>query len=309
MLFKKYSVTIPADVPRDMESTFISNYAKITKKTEHLLLFACDQKMEHLNNDFYGQGIHPDAMHVEHIFKIAHAGYVGALATHLGLIARYGKKYPHIPYIVKLNGKTDLIPAEHKDPYSPSLWSVADALALKHDHGISICGVGYTLYLGSTYEPEMLAQAARIVHDAHRNGLVAILWIYARGEHVKENHDPLLTAGITGIAATLGCDFVKIKAPVPEAVLGLAQSQAIAAAAAGNTKILYAGGPQTSTDQLFAHVHDSIVHGSVAGWAIGRNIFQHRLIDAIAITKGLHAILYEKKPVEYALKITQGATK
>src|SRR5690242_723950 len=118
MLFKKYSIPIPADVPKAMESTFNAHYTKITKKTDRLFLFAYDQKMEHLNKDFYGPTVHPDAQNCEHPFSIAHAGYIGAFATHLGLIARYGKKYPAIPYIAKLNGKTDIISTDHKDPYS-----------------------------------------------------------------------------------------------------------------------------------------------------------------------------------------------
>lgn len=306
MLFKKNSTNIPADVPSDMESKFNTNYGKITKKTDHLFMFACDQKMEHLNKDFYGPAIHPDAMHTEHIFKIAQAGYIGALATNLGLIARYGKKYSSIPYIAKLNGKTDLVGTEQKDPYSKQLWTVADAVALQEEHSMSICGVGYTLYLGSEYEAEMLSQAARIINDAHRNGLVAIIWIYARGKSVKDDQDPALITGAAGLAATLGSDFVKIKAPQDANGKTSAQWLHIASAAAGNTKIICAGGPQTSPEKLLAEVHTQITQGSTAGCAIGRNIFQHSLTDAIAITKGINALVYDNKTPDQALKIIQG---
>lgn len=306
MLFKKYSITIPADVPRDRESTFSANYAKITRKTEHLFLFACDQKMEHLNNDFYGPTIHPDALHPEHLFKIAHAGHVGALATQLGLIARYGKKYPHIPYIAKLNGKTDLVSTHQKDPYSNQLWTVADALALKEEHAINICGIGYTLYIGSEYEADMLSQTARVITDAHRNGLVAIIWIYARGTSIKNDQDHALITGAAGLAATLGSDFVKIKAPHESENKTSNEWLTLARAAAGNTKIICAGGAQQSPQTFIAHVHSQMQQGGIAGCAVGRNIFQHSLPEAIAITKALSALVYENKTVEQAIHSMQG---
>src|SRR5580658_3451655 len=95
-------VTIPADVPHDKEHDYLTHYATITKNTGRLMLFACDQKIEHMNHDFYGEGIHPDAMHPEHLFNIASQGTIGAMATQMGLLARYGKLYPTVPYIVKL---------------------------------------------------------------------------------------------------------------------------------------------------------------------------------------------------------------
>src|SRR5579864_9387764 len=99
-----HSITIPADVPKSAHQTYLAHYAAITKNTGNLFLFAADQKIEHLNTDFYGNTIHPDANSPEHLFKIASQGSIGAFATHIGLIARYGRQYPKIHYIAKLNG-------------------------------------------------------------------------------------------------------------------------------------------------------------------------------------------------------------
>lgn len=49
-------VRVPADVPAVARETYISNYLKATCNTGRLMLFACDQKIEHLNDDFYGEG-------------------------------------------------------------------------------------------------------------------------------------------------------------------------------------------------------------------------------------------------------------
>ena len=50
-------VKVPADVLADVRETYVDNYMKATRGTGRLMLFACDQKVEHLNKDFYGEGI------------------------------------------------------------------------------------------------------------------------------------------------------------------------------------------------------------------------------------------------------------
>lgn len=282
-------INVPADVPKKVEQDYIDNYNAITKQTDRLLLFACDQKIEHLNKDFYGAGIHQDALNPEHIFAIASQGTVGALATQLGLIARYGNNYPKVNYIVKLNGKTDLVPTQQKDPLSAQLWTARHAIQLKEMSGLPIRGIGYTLYLGSEYEPTMLTQAAHAVYEAHHHGLVAILWIYLRGKSVTDETNAELLAGAAGIAATLGADFVKIKSPQKMDDLRVACS------AAGNTKLICAGGKAVDPEQFLQTVREQLQTGGTAGCAVGRNIFQKSLPDAVAFTEKLAAIVYSNK--------------
>ncbi len=283
------NLPIPADVPAHAEKEYVKNYTAITHGTQHLMLFACDQKIEHLNKDFYGDRIHADAMHPEHLFTIASKGTIGAFASHLGLIARYAKRYPTINYIVKLNGKTDLVPTKQRDPLSEQLWSVDDVISLKNSAHLNICGVGYTLYLGSEYESTMLAQAAHIIAQAHEHGLITILWIYPRGKSVPNDHDPELAAGAAGVANALGSDFVKIKAPDQASALR------IATMAAGNTKIICSGGEQKSPELFLQQLHDQIHIGGASGSATGRNIFQHSTTQAIALTKAIYAVVVEGK--------------
>lgn len=104
----KQPIVIPADIPQNKQTLFVKNYNAITRGTGRLFLFSCDHKIEHLNNDFYGPSIHPQALHPEHLFRIAKGGDIGAMATHLGLLARYGNQYPDCNYIIKLNGTVHL---------------------------------------------------------------------------------------------------------------------------------------------------------------------------------------------------------
>jgi len=92
-------VLVPLDVPRDFRQTYVENFLKMTRNSGRLMLFAGDQKVEHLNDDFYGEGIHPDDSRPDHLFEIASRANIGVFATQLGLIARYGADYPNVPYL------------------------------------------------------------------------------------------------------------------------------------------------------------------------------------------------------------------
>ncbi|HEV2601607.1 MAG TPA: hypothetical protein VGT41_04870 [Candidatus Babeliales bacterium] len=281
------AVQPPADVPKNKIETYIKNYNAVTQNSKRLFLFACDQKVEHLNADFYGDKIHPDAHQVSHIFEIARQGRIGALATHLGLIARYAKQYPTINYIAKLNGSSHL--AKTEDPYSKLLWHVQDVIAIQEQHTIPIRGIGYTLYLGSTYEPEMLSEAAHLVSQAHQHGLLAILWVYARGKNISNETDPKLLAGAAGIAASLGADFVKIKAP--NAINDLL----MITAAAGNCGVICSGGSMQEPNQFLKNLSDQIHIGNASGCATGRNIFQKSLPEAVAFTHAIATIVFDNQ--------------
>lgn len=304
MLFHKSSdiITIPADVPVSMQRTFKEHYLAITKGTGKLFLFACDQKIEHLNQSFFGQDIDPDDNKPEHLFAIAHQASVGAFATQLGLIARYGLQYPEINYIIKLNSKTNLVSTEQKDPQSTLLWSVEQVAHFAKQSSISIAGVGYTVYLGSEYESQMLYEAAQIVYQAHQYGLVAILWMYPRGKAVPNERDGMLIAGAAGVAATLGADFAKINIPDDSAHYSSAQWLSIAAQAGGNTKLICSGGkkiePKDFLEELYTQVHQS----SISGCAIGRNLHQRSLPQALAFAQAINALLYHNATVDEAMK-------
>jgi len=276
---------IPATVPLNKQGSYTTHYQTITKNTDRLFIFAADQKIEHLNADFFGPGLDPSVNHPEHIFSIAQKSNIGLFATHLGLISRYAKQYPEIPYLAKLNGKTDL---SDKEPFSQQLWSVQDALDVARTAHIGLHAVGYTVYVGSYHESIMLQQAAQIVKDAHEQGLIAILWMYPRGKNITNTKDANLIAGAAGLGASLGADFVKINQPDTGPA---ALQQAVDAA--GNTKIIVSGGPAVDQQVLLKTINDQLTVGNVAGAAVGRNIFQHPLETAVKLANQIAALIYQ----------------
>ena len=298
-------IVIPADVPKNAEATYKANYKLITGGSGRLMLFAGDQKTEHLNDDFYGADIHADDADPEHMFRIASKSRVGVFASQLGLIARYGKSYPNVPYLVKMNSKTHLVKTDQKDPLSTQLWTVQQVVDLRDSSKLKIAAVGYTIYLGSEYEGVMLSQAAQIINEAHKHGLVVVLWIYPRGKAVKNEKDAHLIAGAAGTAATLGADFVKVNPPKEEGK-DSAELLKEAAKAAGRTKLVCAGGSSTSAEKFLSQLYAQIHTGGASGNATGRNIHQKSLDEAIRMCNAISAITMDNADVAAALKIYNG---
>ena len=302
MAMSEHDITIPLDVPKGVRETYVRNYKSITKESGRLMLFAGDQKVEHLNDDFHGKDIHPDDRDPEHLFRIASRARIGVFATQLGLIARYGMDYQDVPYLVKLNSKTHLVKTTQSDPFSNQWLDVHHVAAFRINSGLNILGVGYTIYLGSNYEAEMLSQAAQIVYSAHQYGLVTVLWIYPRGKAVTDEKGPHLIAGATGVAACIGADFVKVNYPKKA---GCESSEIFkeAVLAAGRTKVVCAGGSSDDVESFLRRLYDQIHVSGAAGNATGRNIHQKSLNDAIRMCNAVYAITVEEKNVEEALKI------
>jgi len=302
-------IVIPADVPKDKEEEFVKNYQTATKGTGRLMLFAGDQKIEHLNSDFVGENelgpIPQDDADPEHLFRIASQATIGIFAVQYGMVSRFGRKYNKIPYLIKLNSKTNLVKVQQMDPLSRALVSVEDVVDLKKTSGLNIVGVGYTIYIGSEFEKEMIREASHIVKEAHKNGLFTVLWMYPRGKAVKDEKDSHLIAGATGVAFCLGSDFTKINAPKKE---GHDPEEALkeAVVSAGATKVICAGGSSKPIPDFFKQLHRQLNVAGTSGNATGRNIHQKTLQDALRMCNAISSITYGNKDPEFALKVYKG---
>lgn len=301
----KEDVIVPLDVPKAMRETYVDNYMEMTRGTGRLMLFAGDQKVEHLNDDFYGEGVPEDDADPEHLFRIASQAKIGVFASQLGLIARYGMDYRDVPYLVKVNSKTNIVETAQADPFSNLWYDVDQVVEFKENSGLKILGVGYTIYLGSEFEAEMLVQAAQVIYDAHQHGMLSVLWIYPRGEAIKDEKDPHLIAGATGAGACLGTDFVKVNYPKKEGAKS-AEIFKEAIRAAGRTRVVCAGGTSDEAAAFLKKLYDQIHISGAQGNATGRNIHQKPLDEAVRMCNAVYALTVEDASVEDALKIYKG---
>lgn len=300
-------IKIPLSVPVSKYREYRKNWNLATASSGSLLLFAGDQKVEHLNDDFVGSKIALENASPEHLFQIAAAAPIGVFATHLGLIAHYGANYPKIPYLVKLNGRTNLY--QKTDSLMSKAWfEVEDIVEFKKQSNLNILGVGYTVYLGGEKESKMLKEAATIINEAHKNGLLAVIWMYPRGDKIKED-DIHTIAGGAGVAAALGADFVKVKYPYNKKLKATAESFQEVVKAAGRTKVICVGGGKQEAKDLIAYAWNQKNIAGAGGLALGRNLHQRTLKDAISLATALALIINHEASLKDALEIYSGKKK
>lgn len=225
------------------------------------MLLAYDQGLEHGPTDFNDENVDPNF-----ILDIALKSqvYTGVIFEE-GIAEKYypiggvdKKNYP--PLIVKLNGKTSFHKGE--EPLSLQLTSVDQAIKL------GAVGVGYTIYVGSEHEQEMMVEFRRICDEAHTKNLIVIAWMYPRGSHVegKESSKDVV-AYAARIALELGADFAKLP------YTGDPESFAWVVKSAAATKVLVQGGSKKEEMELLKEVGEFMSVGAT-GLAIGRNVWQ-----------------------------------
>ena len=306
-------IEVPLTVPKNKQKTYERNYEIATRGTGRMMMFAGDQKVEHLNNDFVGKNIPAEVADPEHYFKIASQAHIGAFATQIGLISRYGRDYPNIPYIIKINSKTNLMTERFQDPFSNRWLPMRLINDFKEKSGLNIVGVGYTVYIGSSFEADMFGQAARIIYKAHKQGLISVIWMYPRGKAVKhrdEKNDIHLLAGGAGVGLTLGTDFVKIHYPYDlPGQNEVAKQFREVTTAAGRTKVICVGGSKKSPKKYLKLLSDQIKVSGAQGNATGRNIYQRPLEESIRMANAISAVSLYDYSVEDAYKIYTGEKK
>jgi len=239
------------------------------------MLLAYDQGLEHgPSKDFDDRNIDP-----AFIMETAVKGGFNGVIFQKGVAERFynGK----VPLILKVNGKTSLPQGE---PVSRQVCSVEQAVSL------GAKAVGYTIYLGSALEAEMLSEFGKVQEEAHERGLPAIAWIYPRGAGVQNDTSKEIVAYAARTGLELGADAVKIK------YTGDSASFSWAVKAAGGVKVFMSGGPKAPTDEDFLNQVRGVIDAGATGLAVGRNVWQNR--DPLSMAEKLRKVIFgvSRKP-------------
>ena len=244
-----------------MNASYHKNLEKLFPGGRGLFL-AYDQGFEHGPTDFSGENADP-----EFIMRIAAYGHFNGVMVHHGVAEKYYEQYEHqVPLILKMNGKTAL---HNEEPLSKAVTSVEEAVRLKAS------AVGYTVYVGSEHESEMLAELGQIIEQAHGHGLPVFGWMYPRGKAITDPHDPDTIAYAARVGLEVGVDVVKIYYPHDPTHL------AEAVKVAGKTKVVVAGGAKQDPTKLADEVKGMLKAGA-AGLAVGRNVWQAEQPNEVA---------------------------
>jgi len=241
------------------------------KINDKVMLLAYDQGMEHGPIDFDEKSVDP-----EYIIKISQNGNFSGLVLQEGIAAKYYKKESGVPLIVKLNGKTSF---QGEEPLSLQLCSVKKAAEM------GAIGVGYTIYVGSAFEEQMMVEFSRIEDEAHELGMIVIAWMYPRGRKVagRENDRDVVAYGAR-LALEMNADFVKVP------YTGDTESFSWTVRAAGKTGVLAQGGKKVDWVNLEDEVK-GVMEAGAAGIAIGRNVWQDE--NPNEVSKKLAEIVYK----------------
>lgn len=227
----------------------------ITNKGKALFL-AYDQGLEHGPKDFNDKNVDP-----RFILRLAKSGGFTSVVLQKGIAEKYYDelKKSKVPLLMKLNGKTNLY---RGDPVSSEICTVKEAI----EFGAK--AVGFTIYIGSQHEDQMIEDFENIQREAHAKGIPVVAWIYARGSSVRVRPSSELMAYAARTGLEIGADIVKIKYD------GNMQGLKWAVESAGKTKVVIAGGTKTD-DILFLKQVKDIMNTGAIGLAVGRNIWQH----------------------------------
>jgi class I fructose-bisphosphate aldolase len=259
-----------------------------------LLFLPIDQGMEHGPIDFFDN---PDSIDPDYEYRLALEGNYSGIALHYGLAAKYFSKYAgKVPLLLKINGKTNI--PNDDDAFSPLTAGVEDAVRLGAD------AVGYTLYVGSPRQGDDIKQLTDVRHDCDRYGMPLVVWSYPRGKAVKEKggQDSLYAVDYAArMACEMGADIVKLnvpktepneKEPKPYNSLALTEADAVrkVVKSAGRTLVLISGGSKVGDDDLL-HKARLAMDSGVTGLIFGRNLWQRKHEDALAITNRIHDLL------------------
>ncbi|MDD5760751.1 MAG: fructose-bisphosphate aldolase [Candidatus Pacebacteria bacterium] len=242
-------------------------------KNNKALFLAYDHGIELGHEALTGQSIDP-----EYILDLAVKGGYTGIILQKGIAEKYyyGAGYQRkTPLILKINGKTNV--SQNKDPY-PSL-----NCSVEYAKRLGAQAVGYTIYLGGSYEPMMISEFGQIQEKAHQLNMAVIAWVYLRGPSIEEENNPQLTMYASRVGLELGADMIKIKYP------GSEESLRKAVQAAGKTKVLLAGGPK-SDEEKFLETMETVMRAGASGVAVGRNVFQNQ--DPFLMTEKIKKIIF-----------------
>lgn len=265
-----------------------------------LLLLPIDQGIEHGPRDFFPN---PASKDPEYVFQLAAEEGYSAIACQIGLATKYYPTYAgQVPLLLKINGKTDIPPAD--EALSPLNASVEDAVRLGAD------AVGYTLYVGSPRQDDDLLQLKQVREDCDRYGMPLVVWSYPRGRDVEAKggqHSFYAIDYAARLAMEMGADVIKLNmpkinpekdknAPAPYGEMEITQEEAIrqCVESAGKSLVILSGGSKVDDETLLGQAR-MIMEAGGTGVIFGRNVWQRERPEAAEIIGQIKEILLKHR--------------
>jgi class I fructose-bisphosphate aldolase len=177
--------------------------------TGHVSILPVDQGIEHSAAASFAPN--PAYFDPENIVRLAYEGGCNAVASTLGVLGAVSRKWAHkFPFIVKLNHNQLLT--------YPNTFDQVQFASVQRAHEMGAAAVGATIYFGSPESNRQIVEIARAFEEAHRLGMVTVLWCYLRSSGFKvdgvDYHVAAdLTAQANHLGVTIEADIIKQKLP------------------------------------------------------------------------------------------------
>jgi len=283
----------------------------------YLSIFPVDQGVEHSGGASFAKN--PDYFNPENIIRFAIESGSNGVASTLGVLSLYSRKYAHkIPFVVKVN-HNELLSFPNK----------ADQImfaSVEQAYNMGAAGIGATIYFGSEESNRQIIEVSRAFEYAHELGLFTILWCYLRNDEFKKDKDYHVSSDLTGqanhLGVTIGADIIKQKLPennggysalnIGDSTYGkfdsriyselnsnnpidLARYQVLNNYA-GRIPLINSGGGSTDND-LAQAVRTAVINKRAggSGLILGRKAFQKPMKEGIEIVHAVQGVYLNKE--------------
>jgi class I fructose-bisphosphate aldolase len=175
--------------------------------TGYLSILPVDQGIEHSAAASFAKN--PAYFDPANLCELAIEAGCSAFATTLGTLGAVARRYSHkIPFLVKLNHNDFL--------HYPNTYDQVIFASVRQAFDLGAIAVGATIYFGSPESDRQLHEVSVAFAEAHRLGMLTVLWCYLRNPAFKTPEvDYHVSADLTGQANHLGvtieADLIKQK--------------------------------------------------------------------------------------------------
>ena len=283
-------------------------------KTGYTSIFPVDQGVEHSAGASFA--INPLFFDPENIIKFAVDCDANGVASTLGVLGLYARKYAHkIPFILKINHNEFL---SMPNKYDQTLFAT-----IRQAVDMGCVAVGATVYFGSAESARQIHEVSNAFAAAHELGLGTILWCYTRNPgFIVNGVDYHTSADLSGQAIHLGCtmgaDIIKQKLPTnnggynatkhgktsplvyskltTDHPIDLTRYQ-VANCYMGKVPLINSGGESKGDKDFADSVRTAVINKRAggAGLILGRKAFQKPWKDGVALVHAIQDVYLDPK--------------
>jgi class I fructose-bisphosphate aldolase len=298
-------------VLRSLQSLF--DHGRL-KGTGYTSIFPVDQGIEHSAGASFAPN--PIFFDPEKIIQFAIEGGCNGVATTLGVLGLYARKYAHkIPFILKINHNEFL---SLPNRYDQTLFA-----SVKQAWNMGCTAVGATIYWGSAESARQLKEVSEAFAAAHELGMGTILWCYTRNNGFKvDGVDYHSSADLTGqanhLGVTLQADIIKQKLPTnnggykatkhgkthekvyseltTDHPIDLCRYQ-VANCYMGKIPLINSGGESKGDSDLSESIKTAIINKRAggAGLILGRKAFQRPWKEGLALLNAIQDVYLDSR--------------